>query len=348
MKTILVVLIGILTLRAQAALAGAADKRLDVYWVDVEGGAATLLVTPAGESVLIDTGSAGERDSKRIFEVATQQAGLKKLDHVIITHFHSDHYAGLPALAKLIPVGALHDHDLATAPPEKGQDAHFADYKDTKVDRRSVVKPGEKLALKQAKGAAPVTVQMLGALEKFATLAGAKDNAGICKEHQPRNPDTTDNKNSVVTLVSFGAFRLFDGGDITWNTEKELVCPKNKLGGPVDVYQADHHGLDQSNNPVLVKTLAPTVAVVNNGARKAGEPNTFATLKATPSVKDIFQLHRNVRVGPDKNTDPKLTANMDEACKANYVKLSVDPQGKTYTVAIPANAIEKSYETRSK
>jgi competence protein ComEC len=347
MRTFFFALVSVGLLAGQGG-AAPADKRLDVYWVDVEGGAATLLVTPAGESVLIDTGSAGERDSKRIVEVATQQAGLKKLDHVVITHFHTDHYGGLADLAKLIPVGTLHDHDITTAPPEKGQDRTFPEYKEAKVDRRVVVKPGAKLALKQARGSAPLTVTLVGALEKFTSLKGAKDNAELCKEHEARPVDPTDNKNSVVTLVSFGGFRLFDGGDITWNTEKDLVCPKNRLGGVVDVYQADHHGLDQSNNPVLVKTVAPTVAVVNNGPRKAGEPNTFATLKATPSIKDIFQLHGNVRVGPEKNTDPKLIANLDEACKANFVKLSVDPQGKTYTVGIPANEVERTYETRAK
>jgi competence protein ComEC len=331
-----------------AAWASPADKRLDVYWVDVEGGAATLLVTPAGESVLIDTGSAGGRDAKRIHEVATRQAGLKKLDHVIITHFHTDHYGGLAELAALMPIAALHDHDLATAPPEKGQDKTFPAYKDAKVEHRLVVKPGEKLALKQAPGAAPITMQILGAREKFATLEGAKDNAALCGQHQPRGPDATDNKNSVVTLVSFGPFRMFEGGDITWNTEKEVVCPRNKLGGGVDVYQTDHHGLDLSNNPVLVKTLAPTVAVENNGPRKAGDPHTFATLKATPSIKDIFQLHRNVRTGPDQNTDPRLTANLDEACQANFVKMSVDPEGKSYTVGIPAAGVQKSYLTRAK
>src|SRR4051812_45336657 len=287
--------------------AGPADKRLDVYWVDVEGGAATLFVTPAGESVLIDTGSAGGRDSKRIQEMA-EKAGLKKLDHVVVTHFHTDHYGGLAELSKLIPIGAVYDHDLATAPPENGQDKGFPDYKAAAVGKRSVIKPGQKLPLKQAKGAAPLTIQFLGSLEKFTTLPGAKENAALCKETEAHPPDATDNKNSVVTLVSFGPFRLFDGGDTTWNTEKELVCPRNRLGTGVDVYQADHHGLDQSNNPVLVKTLAPTVAVVNNGARKAGEPNTFATLKATPSIKDIYQLHRNVRVGPEKNTEPRLIA----------------------------------------
>jgi competence protein ComEC len=330
-----------------AAVAGPADKRLDVYWVDVEGGAATLFVTPAGESVLIDTGSAGGRDPKRIQEMAAR-AGLKKLDHVVVTHFHTDHYGGLAELSKLIPIGTVHDHDIATAPPENGQDKGFPDYKAAAVEKRAVIKAGETLPLKQAKGAAPLTVQFLGSLEKFTSLKGAKDNGALCKEAQAHPPDPTDNKNSVVTLVSFGPFRLFDGGDTTWNTEKELVCPTNRVGTGVDVYQTDHHGLDQSNNPVLVKTLAPTVAVINNGARKAGEPNTFATLKATPSIKDIYQLHRNVRVGPDKNTEPRLIANTEEACKANHVQLSVDPQGKTYTVAIPANGVEKTYQTRGR
>jgi len=136
------------------------------------------------------------------------------------------------------------------------------------------------------------------------------------------------------------------GGDLTWNLESELVCPKNRVG-EIDVYQIDHHGLDKSNNPVLIKSLAPTVAVVNNGPRKGGEAGAFATLKATPSIQDIYQLHRNVQLPADQNPPPAFIANMEENEDAgNLVKMSVDPTGQTYVVSIPSTKTQKTYATR--
>jgi hypothetical protein len=315
--------------------------------VDVEGGAATLLVTPAGESVLVDTGNPGERDPGRIAKMVKEIARLERIDHVVITHFHADHHGGLADLARLVPIGTLWERDLASAPEGERSHRTIPAYKEAKVGKRVTLRPGDKLPLKQVKGAAPLAFRIVGADETWSAPAKPRSNGAICKERAARDPDKSDNRNSVVMLVSFGPFRFFDGGDLTWNTEGDLVCPADRVG-PVDVFQSQHHGLDQSNNPVLVKTLAPTVTIVNNGPRKGGEPGTFATLKATPSIKAVYQVHRNVRVGPDQNTADDLIANKEETCAGHHIKLSVDPQGKTYAVSVPSTGHEKTYETRKR
>jgi len=338
----------VVTLAGSApALADAKDKRLDVYWVDVEGGNATLFVTPAGESILFDTGYPGDRDAERIRKTVTEIAGLKKIDHLVITHFHGDHYGALPDIVKRIPVGKLYERSLDSAPTKERENEGIAGYKAAKVGKRIQARLGQRLRLKQAKGAAKLEFRFIGMNEKFAPHKGAKDNQELCATTKEKPLDQSDNRNSLVTLVTFGPFRFFEGGDITWNTEAKLVCPRNLVGAPIDVFQIDHHGLDQSNNPVLVKTLAPTVAVVNNGPRKGGEMGSFEALKATPSIQTIYQVHRNVRLGPELNTAPELTANQDEDCAGNHIKLSVDPKGRTYTVSVPATNHEKTYETRA-
>jgi beta-lactamase superfamily II metal-dependent hydrolase len=323
----------------------AADKRLDVYWIDVEGGSSVLLVTPAGESVLIDSGYPGDRDADRV-KKACDAAGLKKIDHMLITHFHADHFGALADIVKRIPIGHLWTRDIVHAAEKERNDPKLAVLDEIKVDERHLVKVGQTLPLKQAPGAAALVLRFIGGDKTFIDDENAKDNAAICAGGSPKPEDTSDNANSVVSLVTLGRFRLFEGGDLTWNLESQLVCPKNRVG-EVDVYQADHHGLDKSNNPVLIKSLAPTVAVVNNGPRKGGEAGTLATLKATASIQDIYQLHRNVLLPDDQNAPPAFIANMEENGDAgNLVKMSVDPTGESYVVSIPSTKTQKTYATR--
>ncbi len=323
--------------------AGAVDKKLDVTWVDVEGGGGTLIVTPAGEAILIDTGNPGGRDPERLHKAATE-AGLTKIDHVIVTHLHADHFGGLAELAVKIPIGTLYENGIDTAPDKEKTDARLGPYKAVKVDRRVTVKPGDQVPLKQAAGTPPIKLTVLAARQQFGDRKG-KPNKALCAKVTPKDPDRSDNANSIVSLIEFGSFRFFDGGDLTWNTEAELVCPADRVG-LVDVYQVNHHGLDVSNNPVLIHTLRPSVAVFNNGPKKGGKPAVHAALKASPGLQAVYQVHRNV-VDPD-NTGEAMIANKDEACAGAPMKMSVDPKGASYTMMVPSTGHSKTYKTKKK
>jgi beta-lactamase superfamily II metal-dependent hydrolase len=328
-----------------AAVASTKPRSLEIYWVDVEGGGATLIVTPAGESVLVDAGFPGGRDAGRIAKVAKEVAGLERIDALVVTHYHLDHFGGVAELAALMPIGTLYDHGIDTAPEAERAEPALVAYRSAKVGRRVVVKPGDEVMLVQIPGMAPLRLQFLGARQQFVAADSAAPNEA-CAGASEMEADSSDNANSVVLRLDLGRFRFFDGGDLTWNVEARLVCPADRVG-PVDVYQSDHHGLDNSNNPALLNTLRPTVVVFNNGPRKGGEKGSIAAATALPSVQGVYQVHRNVREGA-LNTTPERIANLEESCAGNYVKLSVDPTGKTYTVSVPSTRHQRTYKTKAR
>lgn len=325
------------------ALAGSADKRLDIYWVDVEGGAATLIVTPAGESILIDSGNPGRRDPERIVKVATEVAGLKHIDHLITTHYHGDHFGGAITLAEILPIKNLYDNGQFDGMPDNPGKAYF----ELKAGRKQVINPGDKLKLVQAVGAPKLTLTCIGKRKTFIDPpADAPENKDVCAAAREKERDGSDNANSVVTLLEFGGFRFFDAGDLTWNQETRLVCPKNLIG-KVDVYQVTHHGLDSSNNPLVLRSLEPKVAIMNNGTTKGCLPEVFANLTELKSIEAIYQVHKNLRPdGATNNVPDEYIANTKEQCAGNHIQLSVAADGKSYLVSIPANEHTKKYMTR--
>jgi beta-lactamase superfamily II metal-dependent hydrolase len=326
--------------------AQSAPKTLDIYFIDVEGGAATLIVTPAGESLLIDTGFPGDRDAQRIARVALEVAGLKQIDHCVVTHWHRDHEGGVPVLAKLIPIRNYYDHGLPAQLAADMQAEFINAYKETTQGKSVPLKAGERIKLTTVKGSPAIALRVLAASGMVVGEESADPQIRPCGDNfQPKPEDVTDNARSLAILLTFGQFRFFNGGDISWNIESRLACPKN-IPGVVDVYQVNHHGVDSSNNPVLVRALNPRVALIDNGPRKGADTGTFATLKSTPGTEAIYQLHRNLRTSDKDNTMSGYIANEAEACSGNFIKLSVAGDSRSYVFSIPARQISRTYRTR--
>jgi beta-lactamase superfamily II metal-dependent hydrolase len=321
-------------------------QTLEITWIDVEGGAATLMVTPAGETVLVDTGSPGRRDPERIFK-AVAAAGKRRIDHLVITHYHSDHFGGAAELSELLPIGTVYDNAEFDGMPEKPPKT----YREFKCEKRVQINPGDKLPLKRGPQDESTAFEIicLGTRQTFiAPPTKGPANGKLCEASVPKERDGSDNANSVVLLVKFGEFRFFDAGDLTWNQEAKLVCPTNLIG-KVDVYQTTHHGLDASNNPLVIKSIEPRVAIMNNGATKGCMPEVFANLQEQKTIQAIYQLHKNLRPdGEQSNTVAELIANTDKECNGNTIQLSVAADAKSYSVSIPATKHTRKFETTSK
>ena len=336
MKTPLV--LGLLL--ASAGLLTAA-KNLEVYFIDVEGGQATLMVAPSGESLLIDTGWPGHnhRDAERI-AAAAKQAGVKKIDYLLITHFHSDHVGGVPQLVEKLPVVTFVDHGTSV---ETSQDASvlFKSYAAHREKGKHLeVKPGDTVPVKGL----DVKVVAAGGSAIPSPLSGAGKPNPDCSSFQKQKDDPSENARSVGIVVQYGDFRLLDLGDLTWNKEYDLVCPANKIG-PVDLYVVSHHGIDASNSPQLVHAISPRVAVMNTGARKGGAPSAWQIIHDTPGLQDLWQLHFAVAGGKEHNVADPFIANVDEVCEGKGLRLTAMKDG-SFTIYNQRTKFEKAYPKR--
>jgi beta-lactamase superfamily II metal-dependent hydrolase len=322
----------------------AAAGKLEIYWIDAEGGAATLIVSPSGESILVDTANRtpDDRDARRIF-AAAQHAGLQRIDILLTTHFHSDHIGGMAALAKLIPIGMYMDHGESVEIARPQVAAAYKTYVEQSAGKRRILKAGDTIPLK---GVDIDVIMSAGqAIPKALQGAGAPNAA--CADFKPHGeePDP-DNDQSVGFVLRFGKFRFIDMGDLTWNYEQKLVSPVNLIG-TVDLFQTTHHGLDRSNSPQFVWAIQPKVVVMNDGPHKGGPPSVFETLRRSPGLEDIWQVHLALDTPKEINTGEHMIANLGTSaeCKGNWLEVSVDPDGR-YTLINQRNGYSKAYESK--
>jgi competence protein ComEC len=318
--------------------AAPAAKPLQIYFIDVEGGQATLIVTPLGQSLLIDAGWPGYegRDADRIV-AAAHQAGLKQLDYVLITHYHRDHVGGVPQLADGIKIGTFVDHGPNLEDSEVTRTDYAAYEKAIAGHAHVVVKPGWGLPIKG------VEVRVLTAAGEriISPLPGAGTANSYCSSEPAATEDKTENARSVGVLITYGHFKFLDLGDLTKKKELELACPNNLIGN-VDLFLVTHHGMDLSNPKALVWALHPRVAVIDNGARKGSSPAAWQIVHDSPGLEDLWQLHYAAGSDKDHNVADERIANVKENCEGKFLKVSATADG-TFTVTNGRTGGEKTY-----
>jgi competence protein ComEC len=312
---------------------------LKIYFVDVEGGQSTLFVSPSGESLLIDTGFPGARDADRIAAVA-KQASLTEITYLLITHYHGDHVGGVPELATRIPIRTFVDHGPIME-QTLNVPASFAAYAPVREKGEHIIaKPGDKLPVKG------IDVQIISAAQQVITkpLKGGGGDNPLCSDFQPKDESKDillagENAASVGSVISLDKFRMVDFGDLTWNHEHDLACPKNLIG-TVDLYLTTHHGQDISGLPMLVYAMKPRAVIMNNGAKKGGAVATFEIIHHMPMPADLWQLHFATGAA-ESNSPEKVIANMDETT-ANFIQVTAKSDG-SFRVTNSRNGYSQEY-----
>lgn len=316
--------------------ASAQRLALDIYFIDVEGGQATLVVTPGGESLLIDSGFPGDgtfaslpgdpakaRDANRVL-AAARAAGIKRIDYLLVTHYHADHVGAVPELARLIPIRTFVDHEPPTPAAEaqvKGTQGAFERYAQVRANGKHLLpKPGERIPIR---GVDAVIVSSAG--EAMTTpLAGAGAANPACGAAAPPAQEPTENPRSTGVWLRFGRFTFLDPGDLSGAPLFALACPRSLIG-PTDLYLVAHHGGSDAGDAATFAAFAPRVAILNNGVSKGGSPEVLAALHQARGLEDAWQLHRSLPPGPRYFTDEHV-ANLD-ATTAHWIKVSARSDG---------------------
>lgn len=326
-------------LLALLAWPASGSKHLQIYFIDVEGGQATLLVAPSGESLLVDTGwpRFENRDANRIAQ-AVKNAGIAKIDYVLITHYHTDHVGGVPQLLQRVKVEEFIDHGPNLENDEMAPEGYAAYQKSVGSTRHVVSKPGDLIPIRG------VHVQVVAAAGNHIkqAVAGAGRANAFCDSEPMWPADHTENAASVGILVRYGDFKFVDLGDLTKDKERELVCPNNLIGN-ADLFLVSHHGMAMSNSRALVHALHPRVAIMENGPNKGDSPEAWQTVHDSSGIQGLWQLHYTASSGQEHNVADDAIANLDGGSDGHYIKVVAEANG-VFTVENSRNHLKRSYK----
>jgi competence protein ComEC len=309
-----------------------AAKNLEIFFIDTEGGQATLVASPSGQAMLIDTGYTGfgGRDANRIADAA-KQAHVKRINVLLLTHYHQDHVGGVKNLLEVMQVESFYDHG------NKADDDKANSEEYTKARGNAphfVYKPGDKIPIKD------LDITVVLAAQRHIETHGAPNP--FCAGISPKEGEAGENPQSGGVVIQFGKFRFADLGDILWNEELALLCPENRVG-KLDLLLAPHHGTHVS--PKSDYAMAPRVIIMNNGAKKGGNPEAYRMWEGMKGLEDLWQLHFALAGGKDGNGPDTFIANIDEKCEGKYLKVTAHEDG-SFIVYNSRNKYTKTYAVK--
>ena len=318
--------------------AASLHAQLRIYAIDVEGGKSTLFVSPSGKSMLVDAGYDGNnsRDAKRI-AAAAKDAGISRIDYLVITHYHHDHVGGVPQLAPMLPIGTFVDHGKNFETVKDNGAVYSAYVKQRDRHAHIEVRAGDIIPIEG------IQVQVVTASGKAIErpLPSAGQLNPVCKTYHSIKPDSGENAHSIGMVITYGSFRAADLGDLYWNQEFDLACPANKVG-TVDLYLSTHHGKKTSGSPQMVHALGARAAIVNNGPSTGAAEEAWQTIHDSPGMLDLWQLHYAGANDKNHNAPEPYIANLKDSCSGDWIKVTAQANG-TFAVVNGRNGFAKTY-----
>jgi competence protein ComEC len=310
-----------------------------MYVIDTEGGKALLLISPGGRTLLVDAGFPGfsDRDAIRIAEAA-EDAGIKKLDYLVVTHYDLDHVNNVPATVARIPAVTFMDHGEPAVKDPQTTKAFAAYLEATAKAERIILKPGYRIPFDKVE---ILIVTSGGQAIRTPVKCAGSPNPYCAKSPAAPESENSENAQSVGMLYTFGRFRMLDLGDLTWNKEIDLMCPKNPIG-TVDLFMVSHHGFDASNSPALIHAVHPKVAIMNNGPQKVGSPAVLKIIRSSPGLQAAYQLHWSENA-PNENPKDEFIANLRDSPDGKWIKVTAEHNGR-FSVTNARTGVTKNYQ----